>query len=362
MLTYIAIIFPVALVAMFTLSVDFGMYTSAKSSLQAAADAAALHGASGLPDNTWEQRARRALGDHHLYGKKINSSQATMARGYWNSATRQFSTTANGVPAVRVILETTVKPPMVQVLGVSSVKVRAEAIARVAPPPGGAQARSDFDTLGSEFDAYDSTREQPPTSPGNGNGQFLGESGGDISLHSSDIYGNLANPDGAKFKDHHSDFHGGGQRETLQRSIKFEDVVIPPGTVNYGKVTVNNGTYTVSGKAQFTDLRFGPNSTLRLTGPTEIYVTGDADIKGRVETFGNLPRNLKVISVNGGTIRIDGSQPYSMDLYNPKGLIHLHTHTVLRGRIRGDSLKFHHATFYSDQSLLDLPRTPTLVR
>jgi Flp pilus assembly protein TadG len=138
-LVYMLIVFA-ALSGMVSLAVDFGRVSLDRSALQVAADAAARHGAEGLPTGAEYNNAINAAAANLIEGHSVVLQTADIQVGVWNSISKTFTVTTLGANAIKVSARlsadrgTAIPTLFASVLGSQTCNVHASAIATVAWP------------------------------------------------------------------------------------------------------------------------------------------------------------------------------------------------------------------------------------
>jgi hypothetical protein len=124
-------------------------------------------------------------------------------------------------------------------------------------------------------------------------------------------------------------------------------------------VTLTGGTYF------FTDVRFTGQATLRVTGPTVIYVTGDFDLQGgTIMNVSGKPSDLQVYvhpyalpaghTPSGSRVKINGGSQAALALYGPGADIRVGGNNHVYGSLVGDTIVVAgNSYFHYDKALGD---------
>lgn len=125
----IVVICFMAMLAFVALGVDYGAVSSARAELQIAADAAAMAGASGLPDEAEvRDRATAFASRVSIRGDAINLSSSEVIVGKWDNDTDSFTPgVVADADAVKVTARYTLETPISSIFGFPSVDLVAQA-------------------------------------------------------------------------------------------------------------------------------------------------------------------------------------------------------------------------------------------
>ena len=405
----------VIVIAFLAFTIDFGYINVAESEMQNAADAGALSGVRALSTsrNNAILQAKAWAGRNSASNRSVNVQDTDVEIGVWNKNTATFTALAansdvspNAVKVTAVRSKSRSNPlplflgPM---LGTSSTDVVVSAIASVSSGSCGDiiainRIYLNNDGRTSFVDAYDST--VAPYSVG------TRLQTGDVCINGhlnaqkdSSIYGNARTFEGAI--DTNTGFITGVRGEmTLPEYLVFPNVNVgsaatvnnnsslPPGILNGGRfslgttnnpgasgksgyMSVDRGTpQTITlapGTYYFTEMAVGSRSTVRVTGPTFIYVERQMDLTyGAIDNTTNQPINLQIYGTHplaNKTSRVES--PYSfhlpvygelhaviyapgVDVYNnqsvPKSLDFF-------GKIVGNLMRFWNTQIHVDESV-----------
>jgi Flp pilus assembly protein TadG len=133
---YLLVIFTL-LCGMVSLAVDYGRVSLDKAMLQLAADAAARHGAEGMPTGHSLANAQAAAAANSIEGSPIVLLASDVVTGTWSKTTKTFSPGGTSPNAIQVTAHcsasrgTAIPTLFASVLGVKSCDIHATAIATV---------------------------------------------------------------------------------------------------------------------------------------------------------------------------------------------------------------------------------------
>ncbi len=136
---YMVVIFAV-LCAMVSLAVDYGRVSLDKATLQVVADAAARHGAAGLPTGNAVAYATSAAAANQIEGASVVLLASDIVTGTWNKTTKTFTAGGGSPNAVQVTAHlcaargTAIPTIFASVLGNSTCDIHATSIATVVYP------------------------------------------------------------------------------------------------------------------------------------------------------------------------------------------------------------------------------------
>ena len=343
-LPYLAVGF-VALIAVSSLAVDLGRVRLVKAELQLAADAAARHAVVGLPDGGYriaQDRAVDAANDNKADGTPVNLNvNDDIEFGTWDPYTRTFTVvsgsnrdtaTAVRVTARRLSARGEAVPLLLaRVIGRTTCDATADSVATVAPRQYGMVGLDYVRLWSNSTSSYWSA--SGSTTAGNWGGVA---SNGDITLGGSAAVTGDARPGPGRTL-------SGGTNKVTGVSLPLPSPLTYPEAdpSPWGPANNDNGLLPM-GAMSGTD--FVTSSTLSLPGghfffrhfkvegsgqitfrdPAVVYAYGDVDITGRVTTSGNLPKNLRIVTVRSpstgaapGRITIGSNGALYADIYAP---------------------------------------------
>ena len=124
-------LFMVVLLGMSALAIDVGFLYAGRTAVQAAADAASLAGATGIPVGTDAARSRaiQFAQANQVFGQPVVLQTPDIEFGSFDAATRAFTVSATGINAIRVTAQFTASLFFAPVLGIDTANISAQAIA-----------------------------------------------------------------------------------------------------------------------------------------------------------------------------------------------------------------------------------------
>jgi Flp pilus assembly protein TadG len=405
----------VIVVAFLAITIDFGHINVAESEMQNAVDAGALSGARALAlsRNDAILQAKAWAGRNSASNQSVDVRDADVEIGVWDKATAKFTALpANSDTSPNAVKVTALRSPsrgnalplfLGHVLGKSNAEVRVSAVASMTSGSCGdiiAVNRIYLNNDGrtSFVDAYDST-----VAPYNISTRLQT---GDVCINGhlnamkdSSIYGSTRTYDG-KIDTKTGIITGVRGANTLPEYLVFPNVNVgsaatvndngslPPGVLSNGRFSLGNTnnpgasgksgymsvdggspqTITLSpGTYYFKEMAVGSRSTIRVTGPTFIYVERQMDLTyGMIDNTTRRPINLQIYGtypLANKTSRVES--PYSfhlpvygelhaviyapgVDIYNnqkgPKSLDFF-------GKIVGNLMRFWNTQIHVDESV-----------
>lgn len=289
--------------------VDFSRVRTAKSELQAAADAAAFNGANGLIDGTYYAKAAAVASENQCDGIAVTLAPADVTAGNWTNSTF----TANGSPrnAIRVSVvrgtssNNAVSTPFANALGLPTPSIHASTIVALVSQADYEWVGRNSVTLSGGSSAFKVTAFDA-TNPGAVETKTTLQSAGSVTINgastiNADVrYGTTSNINAAA---------------SIAGSVSQLSTtpVYPPGSqvANLNGVTpVYSTTYdltvntnqTLPGGTYVVKNVNVSNCNLTFTGPATIVVTGNINMASvGFTTASNLPSNLKFITTTPGT-------------------------------------------------------------
>jgi Flp pilus assembly protein TadG len=318
----------VVLTGFCSLAVDFGRVQLAKRELQQAADAAARYACKGMPLGPSSARgyARDAAADNKADGRTVELRTAEDVEfGTWDPAARTFALLSGSAEpsanAVRVTARcaasrgTAVPLIFGQLLGRPTCDARAVAIATVAPMSYGVVGLDYIKMGGNASASYWSSN---GTSSAAGNWGNIA-SNGDITLSGSTLIKGHARPGPGRT------VYGAAGRVTgstapLPSALSYPAADPSPyGMTNNNNVNCPSEYYTAgslnfavgSGKSctlpggTYYFSTFDVYGTVTFTGPATVYCFNQVRVGGTVNTYANLPKNLRIFTVTQPTTGAD---------------------------------------------------------
>jgi hypothetical protein len=374
----------VALCGLVSFGVDMGRVQLAKTQLQSAADAAVRAAAGKIDDGvTAAKEAAVAIAAANACdGDPVVLDPAQdVELGRWDKDARTFtplsgasqsSANAIRVTARRIAARDTAIPLVfAQVVGKSSFDIEATAIAIGGKGSAGFVGLSRMSLMNNtEVGSYRSADGVP--GPGNlwpdaslgSNGELelknngviggdilLGPGGtldvgtgttftgtldnlsGEMAYPAVDASAVIANNDNAQIG---LTSKGRSPLSGTDFSISSEDITIPGGTYYFTSFNVHNGTVSFS-------------------GPTTIYIDGDADLTSTaiVQTYQNIPANLRIRLVGSRTFALGNTVQLFAEVYGPQSTMTLGNGAMLAGAAIVDVIDApNNAMLYFDESLM----------
>jgi len=297
-----------ALVGITSLAVDLGRLQEAKTELERSADAAARAAAYDVLTST-----SQALADAQTYasyntvdGTPLTLLSSDIVFGKWSPATQTLVTSSAApdsvqVTAVRSYARGTSIPLIIgQIIGLDHCDLTFTVIANSRPvAPNGIIGLSSFDAMNNLLIAsYNSSITTTPTSGSSNSNAILGTNGsitdGTGNLNGSVILGPFGTQSGLTIS---------GSSTHLSSAINTPAAPSwSPGTnpASTPQVySVGGSTTLPAGTYWFTSLTV--SGTLTFSGPTIIYINGNADISGTLTAANGIPANLVIYQIGSYT-------------------------------------------------------------
>jgi hypothetical protein len=353
-----------ALLTFVALAVDVSLFYLQRAELEVAATSAAAGAAIDLSDNPVGTAVRLAEVNlpPALHGTVLASSDVEV--GNWKETTRVFTANATPANAVRVTTrKSSARGNAAQWLagslfGLSSIDLSSRATAVLLPElPGAIGATGSISITGNvSIDSYSS-------SEGSYDPALAGEEGdvvtsGDLSFGGSSIVNGDAKgatvsvSGGAQVTGETSDLRrpldlppvdatavaADNDNDLLPGIMKGNNLVSPlDANRNF---TLSSGVdYDIPpGAYYFNDLKISGQSSLRVSGPTTIYLTGDLDTSGGdVINSTEDPNNLRIF-MTGGSATINASIDWYGLLYAPTSDVSISGSADIYGAIIGENV------------------------
>jgi hypothetical protein len=292
------------------------------------------------------------------HGQVLVSSDVEL--GHWNDNTRTFTNGGTPVNAVRVTTRrdsnrgNTVGTFFGQLLGVTEVNITARATAMKLPDLLGAIAASGSISITGNvtIDSYDSTQGSydPATA-----GDIV--AGGDVSIGgNAEINGDVRGETVSTSGNAETGDTSVSRRKVDYPSVDISDVeenndndslpLIEQGGQEYSPLNSEGNFRLTAGVAYeippgvylFNDLTLDGQSSLNISGPTDIYLTGDLDTSGgNVINSTQDPNNLRIF-MTGGTATLSASVDWYGLLYAPDSEIIINGTADIYGAIIGENV------------------------
>lgn len=333
-----------ALMAFVSLAVDVGRVQVAKGELQLAADAAARHAVTGLPNGYRSalDRAVAAAGDNRADGAPVTLvGNEDVDFGTWDPDARVFAplngANRDDATAVRVTARrnagrgTGVPLLFARVIGRSTCDASAVSVATIAPKQYGVVGLDYLNLGGNSTNSFWSA--SGSTTPGNWGSVA---SNGDITLNGSSRIRGDARPGPG-----HTVIGGLGKVTGVSTPLPaplnyppespspygpaYNDNANLPGAVKSGVDFVGGGNYTLTGGHYFfRNFRVSGSDSVSFTNPTVVYAYGDVSVTGSLGAASGLAKNLRIVTVRDpvtgaapGTISIGSNGALYADIYAP---------------------------------------------
>lgn len=358
----------IVVIAFLAFSVDWGYMVVTESELQNAADAGALAGARALANG----RAAAISAAQAWVGKNVAGGQpATLASsdvdiGLWDNNAATFTVLAANAPqnpnAIRVTCRRSAANgnalPLffAKLLGTQSADLSATATARslvcglIIGLTGVSMSGS------SNIDSYDSTIGAYSKSAAGNKGTVC--SNGDIVMSGSTGINGDGHPGSGRIVKSSSSIGVLGTISPLSYSLSFP--AVNPGSAvttndngsiplsDNGKNPLNSknefslsggdGIDLAPGTYYFSKLTLSGSSSIRLSGATTIFVTGNVDLSGGTVLNGTcIPKNLQLYPM-GSTCTISGSSDFYGLVYGPTTAMTRSGSSGFFGAMIGESL------------------------
>ena len=334
----------VALLAVCSLAVDLGRVRLVKAELQLAADAAARHAVVGIPGGYQAalNRAVDAADDNKADGKAVALHAAEDVEfGTWDPYVRAFTplqgarrddATAVRVTARRISARGDAVPLLLaRAIGMTTCDATASAVATVAPKQYGIVGLDYIRLWGNSTNSYWS--ESSSAATGNWGGIA---SNGDISLGGSSSVSGDARPGPG-----HTITGGAtkvsGESDPLPYPLSYpvespspygpsnnDNSFVPTGARSGPDFQLGSMLSLPGGHYFFRNFRVEGGGVLTFREPAVVYVYGTVNITGRVTTNGNLPKNLRIVTVRDpstgaapGAVNIGSNGALYADIYAP---------------------------------------------
>ncbi len=347
------------------LAVDVGHFYQTKDLLQVTASSAATSAALDLPD----ERAASATAIHFAslnmpsseHGQVLTSSDVIF--GNWNDDTRTFTSGGTPVNAVRVTTRressggNAVGTFFGRLLGVTEANINATATAKLLPDLLGAiGAGGSISITGNlTIDSYNSTEGSYDPGTSGDNGDIA--AGGAVSVGgSAEIQGSVRGETVSTSGSAEIGETSVSRREVDYPSIDISEAQDENDNENLPLITQGNQTFSPldaqgnfrlssgvdygipPGVYLFNDLSLDGQASLNISGPTDIYLTGDLDTSGGdlINSTEN-PNNLRIL-MTGGTAELNASVDWYGLLYAPDSEVVLSGSADIYGAIIGENV------------------------
>lgn len=349
-ITVLAALFLIVVLAFLAFSIDFGYITVTASELQNAADAGVLSGARALPDGR-----DAAIAAAQLWASKnvaAGKSVATVASddieiGVWDDGTAKFTaltSNSNETPnAVRMTCRRTsargnsLKLFFAPIIGTNSTDLVATATARIKSFRCGLIIGISSVSMsgGSHTNSYNAAVGPYNAAAPKTNGHVC--SNGDIVMSGSSAINGDAHPGNGHVVKSSSSIGVLGKISPLNKSLAYSPADLGDTATNNSNLSIplsqNNkkaldskrdfvlsGGDSVKlppGKYYFNKMSLSGGSSIIISGPTEIYATGDVSLSGgSMANLTMLPKNLQLFPM-GSKCVLSGDSEFCGVVYNP---------------------------------------------
>lgn len=363
------------------LAIDVGYLFAIRADLQKTADASALAGATQITNRTNVLRTAQTYAEFNYPGFGTILSEPDVELGSWRLDSGSFLARTAPTNAVRVIArrseqnDNPVELFFANLLGVSKADLQASAVALI----GGARCAGIWGlegVTGSGDISTDSYRSEDGAYGGSNlyaNGDLCSnrdiELQGDVSIWGDTMYG----PSFSLITSGNSYFISGDRRELCCRvevpAFDINEIIANNDNASIGLtdrnhdpfagspwdlvVTGNDNLTLAGGTYYFTSVLVDGRSTLTITGPTSIYVTGVGQFTGNgLVNLTQDPRNLVIYST-GPTLNLTGTAGFYGGVVAPDSVIILEGTGEYFGSILGRMVDVYGtATVHVDESLL----------
>jgi hypothetical protein len=355
-----------------SVAVDYGRVQVVKTELRRAADASARAAVSALPDySTGATLAVDYASKNTADGQPVALVASTDVEfGKWSNGTFTVLTGSarSSANAVRVTARRTTArgnaTPLLfgKVIGAASCDASASAIAAIKQSPVmNVVGINGFTMNGNDhIDSYDSSKGSYDVQTAGSNVNVA--SNGNVSLTgSSDLDGNV--------------FYGSGSApasgsisgtvEKLDQALSYPLPTLPATYTSHGSVSLKGGQSITlsSGNHYFTSLSMGGKSSLKVTGPVNVYVQGAFSMDGNsaIATAGDKPSNLAIFVMSSSPVNLGNNNLYAT-VYAPLSAVTMNGNADLFGGIVGATIQMNgNNTIHYDVTLNGTPLPPRIV-
>ena len=376
----------VSLTGFCSLAVDVGRVQLVRTELRMAADGAARHAAQTFLATGNATTARAAAvdsaDDNHADGSRpvVLDGTQDVRFGTWDAASRQFNAAAAGAESTATAVEVTVRRTaargtavnlaFARMIGRSTSDVTVKAVARIntrrpgivgldyitmTGAAGVGNVTNSFRSKAGAFGAGTTTY---------GRGTIA--SNGNITLAGNVTINGDAKPGIGMAVNTSGSASVTGSRAALARALTYpmpqagsvatsnNNASIPGAYIDGGlDMTVAGVNLTLpAGTYYLDDLTVASSGTLNFSGPASIYLTGNLELKGTLNTNGANPANLQVFGLTSATVDLTSSTHAYMDVYAPQSAFKMSGSSVLLGSVVAKSVTLSgNANVIFDESL-----------
>jgi len=336
-----------------------------KVQLQQAADAAAKYAIDGLPGGTQtaKNNAVAAAADNTADGTSVVvNPNADVEFGTWDGQNFTVLTGAaqSQANAVRVTARRTaangnaVPLFFAKVIGQSTCDVTATSIAAASQTtPSGFVGLSKVEFKNNTFvGSYDSSVTTNPTQAGASDNALLGSNGGIKGGNNAVLRGNVdLGPKGNLDSVSVSGSTSTASTDLSVPSLPSWSPGVNPGGVSQS-YSVSSSVVLPGGSYWFTSLTV--DGTLSFSGPTTLYINGNADVSGTLMPADKLPADLRIYQYGSHNFGDDTANNTTLiaDVIAPGSALSAKNNLTFLGRAIFDQIKTqNNATFFYDTSL-----------
>jgi Flp pilus assembly protein TadG len=344
----------VLLMGLASLAVDYGHVQVVKTQLRRAADAAARYAATGMPfgASTAQAWALAAAADNAADGSPIVlDSTKDVEFGTWSSGTFTVVGDTSTASAIRITARRTasrsnaVTLAFAPVLGQSTCNVHGVSVV---------QFTSGYGVVGLASIAMG----------GNSSIGYWSATGGTVSHRGSIASNGTITLSGSTSID--GDAHPGighsvsgssavnGSVAPLVAPLSYpngsagsyaatnDNANLNSGYFNSATRDFNlggNNFYTIpAGNYYVNNFATGAQATIWVSGQATIYVTGSINLGGATFTASNLPKNLKIVVIGAGTVKVNNNASLYADVYAPQSAVTLSGTGDIYGSVLGNTI------------------------
>jgi hypothetical protein len=355
-----------AVFAIAVLAVDLSNLQSIQAELQIAASAAAAGAALELPDEASAVTVAIQVAESNLppaiHGNVL--AAADIRVGFWDREARSFTPDGSPSNAVSVVTRHSIANGnpvgslFARLFGYSEHELAESATAVVLPKLLGALGGTASVTISGDVlvDSYNSADGPYDPAAAGSDGDIV--SGGPVAVGggavvNGDVRGSTVNISGSSSVE--------GESSTMRRSLTYPDVDTSEISVNNDnddlpliargndfvspldgnrnfKLTGGEIYHLPPGNYYFNDLELQGQSTLVISGPTTIYLTGDLKTSGGLLVNSTADPTQLVIFMTNGTATINASIDWFALLYAPNTTVNISGSADFYGAIVGGTI------------------------
>ena len=362
----------IVLLAFASLAVDWGRVQLVRGEMRMAADAAARHAAQTFINSGNSVTAARAAAvdsadDNTADGARpvVLDPAADVRFGTWDAGTKTF-TAASGIAessatAVQVTARRTaargnaVSLPFARVIGRTSSDVTVSAVARINSRRPGIVGL-DYISMSGSSGLGNVTKSYRSKAGAFGSGTTTYSRGhitsnGNITLAGTTNINGDARPGVGMTTSLSGNAAVTGSRTPLSRALSYpnpdagnvatvnNNASISPSLINSARdMTVTTVLTLPGGTYYLDDLVVASNGVLNFSGPATLYMTGNLEVKGALNTSGNVASNLRVYGIGSHTVDLTSNSTSYMDVYAPTHAFKMSGSSILCGSVVAKSV------------------------